>query len=219
MCAACLLAHPHVTWKFRGFAAFLHNRAGTLLAIPWSLQRKEANMAKRFLIVLAALAVTAAAVFAGGQNEPAAGSAFQGDKLVLKGTVSFQGLPQPILKSGDKQYLLMVPPYLVYKSGVKEGTLVSVQGWQLTDLPRWAGDDKSLVAVFVTQATVGGKDYDLTRFYAERMIGRAARGAGPRGMMRGYGPGYGYGMMGGGNGQGYGYGPGMMGPWGDGDDQ
>ena len=168
-------------------------------------------MAKRFLIVLAALSVAAAAAFASGQGEQAAGSAFQGDKLVLKGTVSFQGTPQPILKSGDKQYLLMVPPYLVYQSGVKEGTQVTVQGWQLTSLPRWAGDDKNLVGVFVTQATVGGKDYDLTRLYAERMIVRGARGAGPRGMMGGYGPGYGhgYGMMG----PGYGscYGPGMMG--------
>ncbi len=171
-------------------------------------------MAKRFLIVLAALTVAASAAFASGQTEPVTGSAFQGDKLVLKGTVSFQGLPHPILKSGDKQYLLVVPPYLVYQSGVKEGAPVAVQGWQLTNLPQWAGDDKKLVGVFVTQATVGGKDYDLTRYFAEGMMGRAARGAGPRGMMGGwgpgdgYGPGYGYGMMG--RGPGYG----MMGPWG-----
>jgi len=174
-------------------------------------------MAKRFLIVLAALAVAADAAFASGQNEPATGSAFQGDKLVLKGTVSFQGLPHPILKSGDKQYLLMVPPYLVYQSGVKEGTQVTVQGWQLANLPRWAGDDNKLVGLFVTQATVGGKDYDLIRLYAERMLGRTARGPGPRGMMGGYGPGdgYGYGMMGPGYGMmGRGQGYGMMGPWG-----
>jgi hypothetical protein len=179
-------------------------------------------MAKRVLIVLAALTVTAAAVFATGQGEQAT-SAFQGDKLVLKGTVSFQGMPQPILKSGDKNYLLVVPPYLVYQSGVKEGTQVTVQGWQLTSLPPWAGNDKSLVGVFVTQATVGGKDYDLTRLYAERMFGRGARGAGPRGMMGGYGPGYGYGMMGPGYGPEYGMmgrgpGYGMMGP-GDWDDR
>jgi len=87
-------------------------------------------MAKRILIVLAALAVTAAAAFASGQNEQAA-SVFQGDKLVLKGTVSFQGLPHPVLKTADKQYLLMVPPYLVYQAGVKDGTQVSVQGWQI----------------------------------------------------------------------------------------
>lgn len=177
-------------------------------------------MAKRFLIVLAALTVTAVAVFASGQSEPATGGAFKGDKLVLKGTVSFQGLPHPILKSGDKQYLLMVPPYLAYQSGVKEGTQVTVQGWQLANLPRWAGDDNKLVGVFVTQATVGGKDYDLTRYYAEGMMGRVARGAGPRGMMGGYGPddgygpGYGYGMMGPGYGMmGRGRGYGMMGPW------
>ncbi len=186
-------------------------------------------MAKRFFIILAALAVTAAAAFATGQNEQAAGSVFQGDKLVLKGTVSFQGLPHPVLKTSDKQYLLMVPARLVYLSGVKDGTQVTVQGWQLSQLPPgmrgFTGDDKSLLALFVTQATVNGKDYDLTRLYAERMMGGAGRGYGPRGMMGGYGPGadgYGYGP--GLRGPGYGYGPGygmmgrgrgMMGYWGD----
>ncbi len=164
-------------------------------------------MAKRFFIILAALAVTAAAAFATGQNEQATGSVFQGDKLVLKGTVSFQGLPHPVLKTSDnKQYLLMVPARLVYQAGVKDGAQVTVQGWQLSQLPwgmrGFAGDDKSLVGLFVTQATVNGKDYDLTRLYAERMMGGAGRGYGPRGMMGGYG--YGPGMMG----PGYGYGPG-----------
>jgi hypothetical protein len=185
-------------------------------------------MAKRFFIVLAALAVTAAAAFATGQNEQAAGSVFQGDKLVLKGTVSFQGLPHPVLKTADKQYLLMVPARLVYEAGVKDGTQVTVQGWQLSQLPwamrGFAGDDKSLAGLFVTQATVNGKNYDLTRLYAERMIGPGRGGYGPGyGMMGGYGPdGDGYRGRPGRMGPGYGYGPGygmmgggrgMMGDW------
>lgn len=165
-------------------------------------------MAKRFFLILAALAITAAAAFATGQNEQAPASVFQGDKLVLKGTVSFQGLPHPVLKTADKQYLLMVPARLVYLSGVKDGAQVTVQGWQLSQMPRWADNDKSPVALFVTQATVNGKDYDLTRLYAERMMGGAGRGYGPRGMMGGYGPGGGYGYGPGMMGPGYGYGPG-----------
>jgi hypothetical protein len=161
-------------------------------------------MAKRVLMVLLALSLSAAA-FASGQNEKAQPGVFQGDKLVLKGTVSLQGSPQPILKSGDKQYLLMVPRYLVDNSGVKEGAQVTVQGYQLTSLPRFAssGTAANLIGLFVTQATVDGKDYDLSRYYGERMMG--GRGRGYAGGAPGYGPGYG--MMG----PGYGYGPGMMG--------
>jgi hypothetical protein len=197
------------------------------------------KMAKKLFLALIALSLATAA-FASGQNEKTQPGPFQGDKLVLKGTVSFQGSPHPILKSGDKQYLLMVPPYLVYRAGVKAGDQVTVQGYQLRDLPGygWEGSDKNLVGLFVTQANVGGKEYDLSRFYGEQMFGGRGRGYGPGygpgygmmgggfgpgyGMMGGgygpgYGRGYGYGMMGRGFGRGYG-GYGMMGPW-DGDDQ
>jgi len=178
-------------------------------------------MAKKLFMALIALSLATAA-FASGQTEKAQPGVFQGDKVALKGTVSFQGFPHPILKVGDKQYLLMVPPYLVRRAGVKDGDQVSVQGYQLTDSPRfpWAGGDTpNLIGLYVTQATVAGKDYDLARYYGESMMGGRDRGFGPGyGMMgRGYGPGYGmmggygpgYGMMGRG---GYGPGYGMMGP-------
>ncbi|HTP57737.1 MAG TPA: hypothetical protein VMM82_02400 [Spirochaetia bacterium] len=183
-------------------------------------------MAKKLFLALMALSLATAA-FASGQNEKAQAGVFQGDKLVLKGTVSFQAYPHAILKSGDKQYVLMVPPFLVAQSGARDGDQVSVQGYQLRDFPGnpWAGTDKNLVGLFVTQATVGGKDYDLGRYYGEWMM--AGRG---RGMFGGYGrgfgmrgPGYGPGpgMMGQGYGRGFGmrgpgYGPGAgQGPWGD----
>jgi|GEM_PF-2659868 len=170
-------------------------------------------MAKRFLIVLMTLSLATAA-FANGQYEKPQQGIFQGDKLVLKGTVSLQSFPHPILKVADKQYLLMVPPYLVDRAGVKDGMQVTVQGYQFTDTPRfgWAGADKGYVGLFVTQATIDGKDYDLARYYGEMMMG---------GRGRGFGSGYGYGMMGGGPGYGPGYGMmgrgrgpgGMMGGW------
>ena len=163
-------------------------------------------MAKRFLVLIAALTLATAA-FAAGQGERGQPGVFQGDKLVLKGTVSFPGGPHVILKSGDRQYLLMVPPWLVEASGVKEGAQVSVQGYQLAHLPpmMWpAGGTANVVGLYVTQATVDGKDYDLARYYGEMMMG----GRGP-----GNGHGYGPGVME----RGYGAGRGMMGDWGDGD--
>jgi len=157
-------------------------------------------MAKRLFLVLVALSLATAA-FAGGQNEKTQPGVFQGDKVVLKGTVSLQSFPHAILKVGDKQYLLMVPPFLVDRSGVKDGTQVTVQGYQLSDSPRWgwAAADRNITGLFVTQATIDGKDYDLFRFYAERMMDGRGRGFGPgHGMMGGYGRGGGpgYGMMG-----------------------
>jgi hypothetical protein len=109
----------------------------------------------------------------------------------------------------------MVPPYLVYASGVKDGAQVTVQGYQLASLPpvpAAGSGTANLMGLYVTQATIDGKDYDLARYYGERMMGGRGRayGAGPGyGMMGGNGPGYG--MMG----RGYGPGRGMMGPWGD----
>ncbi len=156
-------------------------------------------MAKKLFMVLIALSLATAA-FASGQNEKAPTGVFQGDKLVLKGTVSLQSFPHATLKVGDKQYLLMVPPYLVDRSGVKDGAQVTVQGYQLSESPRYgfAATDKNVVGLFVTQATIDGKDYDLSRYYGEMMMGGRGRGFGP-----------GYGMMG----RGRGPGNGMMGQW------
>jgi hypothetical protein len=178
-------------------------------------------MAKKLLMVLMALSLATAA-FASGQSER---GAFQGDKVTLKGTVSFLGF-HPILKSGDKQYMLMVPPYLVEQAGVKDGAQVTVQGYQLSNSPRygWAGNTAGFTGFFVTQATVGGKDYDLSRYYGPGNGPRYGAGGYGPGFCNGYGPGYGagyggYGMMGRGYGPGYGrWGYGMMGQW-DGDDQ
>ena len=106
-----------------------------------------------------------------GQNEKAPTGGFPGRQARAKGHGVAPGAPRtPILKSGDKQYLLMVPPYLVYNSGVKDGAQVTVQGYQMSDLARfmWSGQrNTSLIGLFVTQATVDGKDYDLSRYYGE----------------------------------------------------
>ena len=147
----------------------------------------------------------AAVSFANGQKEPGAaavpGQAESGQKLVLTGSVSFQNLIHPTLKSGDKVYELMVPRYLVYQADLKEGAQVTVEGYQVRGMPRWAQGDDDNIDVYVTKATINGKEYDLSQF---------------RGPMAGGGYGRGRGMMGGWGGDGYGRGRGMMGGWGGG---
>ncbi len=154
-------------------------------------------MAKKILMTLMVLSLATAAFAAGQKDDSQQYGPYQGDKLVLKGTVSLQYFP-PVLKSGDKQYALMVPPYLVNRSGVKDGAQVTVQGYQMRISPFVAaGADKTAIRIFVTEATIDGKDYDLSRYHGGRMMG--GRGSGGGMMGRGYGPGYGdgYGMMGG----------------------
>ena len=154
-------------------------------------------MAKKILMTLIVLSLATAAFAAGQKEDSQQYGPYQGDKLVLKGTVSLQYFP-PVLKSGDKQYVLMVPPYLVNRSGVKDGAQVTVQGYQMRNSPFAAtGADKTFIGLVVTQATIDGKDYDLSRYSDGRMMGDGGPGYGMMG--RGYGPGYGHGggMMGG----------------------
>ncbi len=149
-------------------------------------------MAKRITII-ASLMLMAALSFANGQQEPAAAAAGQ-QTITVKGTLTFENLIHPTLKSGDKTWSLLVPRYLAYQAGLKDGAEVSVQGYAVQNLPGWNAPANAL---FVTKATINGKDYDLSQY----------RGAYGPGMMGGYGA-YGPGMMGGGYG---GYGRGMMG--------
>jgi len=175
---------------------------------------------KTILIVLVlGLALTGVA-FANGQKEGAAtgqgttdqqapvGPGFgpgyghmivtNGPKLTLSGTVSVHNLIHPVLKSGDKTYELLVPRVLVYEAGVKEGAKVSIEGYQVVSPTPGFDDGVTATYVYVTKATVDGKDYDLTQLRGP-MMGGFRQGFGG-GMM-------GWGMMGGA----YGYGPrGMM---------
>jgi len=166
-------------------------------------------MAKKILMTLIALSLATAAFATGQKDDSQQYGPYQGDKLVLKGTVSLQFFP-PVLKSGDKQYVLMVPPYLVNRSGVKDGAQVTVQGYQMRSSPFVAAaGDKTFIRLIVTQATIDGKDYDLSRYSGYGMMGGGGPGYGMMG--RGYGPGYGPG-----NGHGYGM-MGGRGPYGRGD--
>jgi hypothetical protein len=167
---------------------------------------RRLNMARRvFILSLVAAVALATTAFAAGQKDSAtaASSATTGPKLTLTGPVSFTNLVHPTLKSGDKVYELLVPRYVVFQSGLKEGASVTVEGYQATNLPPWAEIPQGAVAMYVTKATIDGKDYDLSQLRGPMMGGRwddgGARGYG-RGMMGGRGT---MGNRGGGMGSGW----------------
>jgi hypothetical protein len=151
---------------------------------------RRITMAKRIIIVSVLVLFLAGFSFAGGQQEPAAAT---GQKLTLRGSITFENLMHPTLKSGDKVYELLVPRYLAYQAGLKDGAEIAVEGYQVKDLPAWAGVEENETAVFVTKATINGKDYDLSQYHGGMMDG--SYGQGGR-MMGGRGPGWGPGVRG-----------------------
>ena len=164
-------------------------------------------MAKKIIAVSLVLGLALAGMaFASGQKEPSAASpspgqrapTATGEKLVVSGTLSVDNLFHPALKSGDKVYELMVPRRLVHKSGVKEGAQVTVEGYLVQGMPMGRQSDDGNIDLFVTKATIDGKDYDLSQYRGRRMGGY---GDGPRwNRMGGWGCGSRGGMMGGGYG-------------------
>jgi hypothetical protein len=158
-------------------------------------------MAKKIMMVSLVLGLALAGMaFASGQKEPGVPDNVTGQKMVVTGTVSVTNLVHPTIKSGDKLYLLMVPRPLVYRSGVKDGAKVTVEGYQVQDLPRWATVDGA-INLFVTKATIDGKDYDLSQYGGGRFAGPGYDNGpgncpGPRYGMMGWGGRGGRGHMG-----------------------
>ena len=160
-------------------------------------------MAKKIFTISLVLGLALAGMaFASGQKEPSAASPATGEKLIVTGNVSIDNLFHPELKSGDKVYELMVPRYLVYQSGVKEGAKVTVEGYLVQGMPAGRQSDDGNIDLFVTKATIDGKDYDLFQYRGRSMGRMGGRGHGARGAMMGS-RGHGYGGRGG---RGYGCG-------------
>ncbi len=205
---------------------------------------------KRTVVLIAGLllAVAGAGLFAAGQREgqgapqasPVAPSASQpgygpwglnlGKEETITGKISLAGEFHPLLTSGGTTYELLVPRFLAFNVGVKEGQTVTVKGsplaGQLPPQARFTLQDGT-TPLWLASATIDGKTYDLSALASAGPRGRAwGGGYGPMmghgyGPMMGYGPGYrhGYGPMMG-YGPGWGYGPrGSSGPYRDWDDQ
>jgi len=153
------------------------------------MKHKISIIALAFGLLIAGTALASGKTDTTAQTVPGA----TGQKLTVSGALSFADLMHPTLKSGDKVYELLVPPYLVLQAGVKEGSVVSVEGYQVQGMPQVGTTDDGNTDLYVTKATIDGKDYDLTQ-YRGQMMGRGGfgggqgrRGMGGGGMM--YGPG------------------------------
>ena len=82
-------------------------------------------MAKKIFIVSTVLVMALSGLaFANGQKDATVPAA--SEKVTLTGNVYLEGELHPLLKSGGKEYELMVPPYLVTQIDIKEGAEIKV---------------------------------------------------------------------------------------------
>ena len=144
------------------------------------------------------------AVFATGQKEdverpygPRGGrggmmgmwGADEGEKITVSGPVYFKDKLHPEIKSGDKEYELMVPRFALRNLDIEEGQLVSVEGYTVEGM-YCEEEGEEEVHLLVTKAKIGDKEYDLERDAQGAWGGRQGAwgtpGRGGRGhMMRG----------------------------------
>ena len=101
------------------------------------------------------------------------GLKFSEDKLTVTGPLYFQRRMHAEVKADGKVYELMVPRFYLSGLELKEGQEVTVEGYVA------AGDEESYM--WVTQAVIDGKTYDLERGGRGRMRGPGMMRGGPRG--------------------------------------
>ena len=89
------------------------------------------------------------------------------NEISVTGTISLSEDMHPVLKTDEKEYELMVPRFLVYQAGLKDGAKVSVTGYKLEN-----GDNSKEIELFVTKATINGKTYEIDKEIGKYMTGR-----------------------------------------------
>lgn len=90
------------------------------------------------------------------------------NKVTLTGKIYFDNLMHPVLKSGGKEYELMIPRMYLYSIELEEGESVTVEGYEADEptgfMRGWRfqdeGEDNEL-HILVTKATVDGVEWDL----------------------------------------------------------
>ncbi len=102
------------------------------------------------------------------------------NEISVTGTISLSGGIHPILKAEGKEYELMVPRFLIYQSGLKDGDKVSVTGYKLG-----SENNSGEIEVFVTKATINGKTYEIDKEMSKYMTGRRGMRGGHPGGYRG----------------------------------
>ncbi len=89
------------------------------------------------------------------------------NEISVTGTIALNEDIHPVLKADGKEYELMVPRFLVYNSGLKDGDRISVTGYKLT-----TQTDSNEIELFVTKATINGKTYEIDEEMGKYMMGR-----------------------------------------------
>ncbi len=113
------------------------------------------------------------------------------NKVTLTGKIFFDNLMHPVLKSGGKDYELMIPRMYLYSIELEEGETVTVEGYEADEpagfMRGWRFQDEeedNELHILVTKAIVDDVEWDLesSRYgYADK---RGSSFSGPRGMGR-----------------------------------
>ncbi len=111
--------------------------------------------------------------------------ATKGEKISVSGPVAFENKWHPELKSGGKEYELIVPRFALWNLDIEEGQSITVEGYTVEGMC-CDDDNENEVHLLVTKATIGDQEYDLDTPGAWGPQGPGWRGPGRRGnMMRG----------------------------------
>ncbi|RKX85852.1 MAG: hypothetical protein DRP57_02805 [Spirochaetes bacterium] len=82
--------------------------------------------------------------------------------ITVTGKLYYQSTLHPEIKTDKAEYELLVPRYLIFDAGIKEGTEVSVSGYKVENPPMERDKDESNdIHIYVTKATINGKTYDI----------------------------------------------------------
>ncbi|UCF96990.1 MAG: hypothetical protein JSV89_17705 [Spirochaetaceae bacterium] len=160
--------------------------------------------AKKIVLLLLIAGVAAAGAFASGnkENEPARpdwrrapqGEApeFSEETVTVTGQLYFENRMHPELKSGTKEYELLVPHFYAYELDLQDGQTITVEGYTVEGMPCYEEEDDEEIHIWVTKAVIDGEEYDLERggFRGGHMDPRWGMGPGmaPRGGMMGRRP-------------------------------
>jgi hypothetical protein len=143
--------------------------------------------AKKIIILLLIAGVAAAGAFASGNKEDQRrtprGDApeLSEEAITVTGQVYFENRMHPELKSGSKEYELLVPRFYAYELDVEEGQTITVEGYTAEGMPCYEGEEEDELHILVTKAIIDGQEYQLD---AGPRWGMMGPGMGPRrGMM------------------------------------
>ena len=124
--------------------------------------------------------------FRGGMMGMGMWGAAEGEKITVSGPIYFKDKLHPEIESGGKEYELLVPRFALWNLDIEEGQLVSVEGYTVEGMYcEEEGEDE--VHLWVTNAKIGDKEYDLERDLQGAWGGPQGSWGGPG--SRGRGPG------------------------------